>query len=168
MVRLGQVFLAPSAFDWRGEDLHEGSLLHEMSHLHLRQHLGFLAFRGKVPSWFHEGLADLVGQVGGEGITAEAAAAAIFEGRALSPDSTGRLWTLDRVSSNGLGGPMFHRQSRMFVTYIRDQDPAAFRSLLHDLVEQKELARLFRTHLGRGTDEMWEEFVASLREPSGS
>jgi len=164
-VRFGQVFLAPSAFDWLGEDVHQGSLLHEMSHLHIRQHLGFLASRERVPSWFHEGLADLVGQVGGEGVTEAEAIAAILEGRTLSPDSTGRLWTLERVSSNGLIGPMFHRQSRMFLTYIRNRDPESFRSFLRELVETRAFSGPFRTSLGAGTEEMWKAFAASFDDP---
>jgi len=100
---------------------------------------------------------------GGEGVTVEMAATAIREGRALSPDSAGRLWTLERVSSNGLSGPMFHRQSRMFVTYIRGRDPATFRRFLEALLDERELTGPFRTHLGMGTAEIWEEFVASLR-----
>jgi len=161
-VRFGDVFLAPSAFDWQGKDLHRESLLHEMSHLHLRQHLGFLAYRGRVPSWFHEGLADLVGGVGGEGVTEEEALTAIQAGQALRPDSTGRLLTLARVSSNGLSGPMFHRQSRMFLTYIRDGDPGAFQAFLQDLLDEKELAGPFRKHLGQGTSETWRAFNQKL------
>lgn len=161
-VRFGDVFLAPSAFLWQGQDLHRESLLHEMSHLHLRQHLGFLAFRGRVPSWFHEGLADLVSGAGGEGVTEAEAMEAIRAGRAFTPEPTGRLWTLRRIADNGLGGPMFHRQSRMFLTYIRDRNPAAFQTLLRDLLEEKELAGPFRTHFGLGTEEMWQEFVASF------
>lgn len=163
-VRFGDVFLAPSAFLWHGQDLHRESLLHELSHLHLRQHLGFLASRGRVPSWFHEGLADLVSGAGGEGVAEAEAMKAIQSGRALNPEPTGRLWTLRRIADNGLGGPMFHRQSRMFLAYIRDRDPSAFRGFLRDLLEEKELAGPFRAHFGLGTEEMWQEFVASFQE----
>lgn len=164
-VRFGDIFLAPSAFAWQGQDLHRESLLHEMSHLHLRQHLGFLAYRGKVPSWFHEGLADIVGEVGGEGITEAEALAAIQEGRALQPDSTGRLWTPERISSGGLAGPMFHRQSRMFLGYIRDRDPEAFQAFLGSLLDERELAGPFRRHLGLGTREMWSAFLDASVDP---
>lgn len=161
-VRFGDVFVAPSAFLWHGQDLHRENLLHEMSHLHLRQHLGFVAFRGRVPSWFHEGLADLVSGAGGESVAEADAMEAIQAGRALRPEPTGRLWSLRPIADNGLGGPMFHRQSRMFLRYIRDRDPSAFQALLRDLLEEKELAGPFRTHFGLGTEQMWQEFVASF------
>jgi hypothetical protein len=50
----------------------------------------------------------------------------------------------------------------MFLTYIRDRDPAAFQALVRDLLEYKELAGPFRTHFGLGTEGMWQEFVASF------
>ncbi|MGD8362288.1 MAG: hypothetical protein PVJ04_12750 [Gemmatimonadota bacterium] len=163
-VRLGKVFLAPSAFSWHGQDVHRESLLHELSHLHLRQYLGFRAFRGHVPSWFHEGLADLVSGAGGEGVPESDAISAIQSGRGLNPEASGHLWSLRRISDNGLGGPMFHRQCQMFLAYIRDRDPAAFQAFLEALLEEKELAGPFVTHFGLGTREMWEEFVASLQD----
>jgi hypothetical protein len=163
-VRLGKVFLAPSAFSWNGQDVHRESLLHELSHLHLRQHLGFRASRGHVPSWFHEGLADLVSGAGGESVPESAAISSIQSGRGLNPEASGHLWSLRRISDNGLGGPMFHRQSQMFLRFIRDRDPAAFQTFLEDLLDERELAGPFGTHFGLGTQEMWQEFVASLPE----
>jgi hypothetical protein len=163
-VRLGEVFLAPSAFSWNGRDLHRESLLHELSHLHLRQHLGFRAFRGHVPSWFHEGLADLVSGAGGESVPESDAISSIRSGRGLNPEASGHLWSLRRINDNGLGGPMFHRQSQMFLRYIRDRDPGVFQRFLEDLLEERELAGPFETHFGLGTREMWQEFVASLQD----
>jgi hypothetical protein len=161
-VRLGEVFLAPSAFSWHGQDLQRESLLHELSHLHLRQHLGFRAFRGHVPSWFHEGLADLVSGAGGESVPESDAISAIRSGNGLNPEASGHLWNLRRISDNGLGGPMFHRQSQMFLRYIRDRNPPAFQAFLEALLEEKELAGPFETSFGLSTREMWQEFVASL------
>jgi hypothetical protein len=163
-VRLGEVFLAPSAFRWLGQDRYRESLLHEMSHLHLRQNLGFRAYRGRVPSWFHEGLADLVSGAGGEGVSESDAVSAIRSGRALIPEASGHLWSLKPITDTGLGGPMFHRQSRMFLRYIRDRDPAAFSAFLGDLLEERELTGPFQTHFGVTTQEMWQEFVASLQD----
>jgi len=164
-VRFGEVFLAPSAFDWRGEDLHRESLLHELSHLHLRQQLGFLASRGNIPSWFHEGLADLVSGAGGEGISDEEARQAILGGPTLQPDSTGSLWSLRSVTDQGLRGPMFHKQSRMFLAYLESRDPGGFHAFLLQLQEEKELAGPFRAAFGAGVGEVWEEFRTALQGP---
>jgi hypothetical protein len=161
-VRFGEVYLAPSAFAWLGEDRHRESLLHELSHLHLRQQLGFVADRGRVPSWFHEGLADLVSGAGGEGITDEEAGKAILGGSALHPDSTGDLWSLKRMEDSGLGGPMLHKQNTMFLTFIRDRDPEAFRAFLLQLQEEKEFAGPFREQMEKGVREMWDDFADAL------
>jgi hypothetical protein len=162
MVRFGEIFLGPSAFDWRGEDLHRESLLHEMSHLHLRQQVGLLASRRSVPSWFHEGLADLVSGAGGEGVSDEEATRAILGGRSMHSDSAGRLWSLARMEDYGLGGPMLHRQSRMFLSWLRDRNPAAFAAFLSELQREGDFARAFRNHLGGGVRDAWLAFVASL------
>jgi hypothetical protein len=59
-VLYNSIFIAPSAFNWNGEDTHQGTILHELSHLHMKQHLGFWAERVNIPVWFKEGLADYV------------------------------------------------------------------------------------------------------------
>lgn len=163
-VRFGKVYLAPSAFDWNGQDLHRESLLHELSHLHLRQRLGFLAYRGALPSWFHEGLADLVSGAGGEGIDSSQAIRTIRAGRTVSPDSTGRLWTLRRVDDSGLGGPMFHKQSRMFVGFLAEKDPPGFRAFLRAVQDEGAFAGPFRDQFEEGVPEMWNDFVSSLED----
>ena len=38
---LGDVLIAPSAFNFFGRDTHKETLTHELSHLHFRQRLGF-------------------------------------------------------------------------------------------------------------------------------
>ena len=51
-VRFGALFIAPSAFHWRGADRHRESVSHELTHLYLRRRLGTLAYLGRVPPWF--------------------------------------------------------------------------------------------------------------------
>lgn len=167
-VRLGEVFLAPSAFRWLGNDTHRESLLHELSHLHLRQQLGFMAFRARVPSWFHEGLADLVSGAGGEGISRQEAVGAILHGPALMPDSTGRLWSLRPVTDYGMPTPMLHAQSTLFLSFLKDRDPGAFRRFLLELQEQKDFAAPFRRHFGGGVGDLWTEFVEGLGADQGA
>ncbi|HSG07331.1 MAG TPA: hypothetical protein VLA36_03170 [Longimicrobiales bacterium] len=162
-VLFGQVFLAPSAFDWQGDDVHRESLTHELSHLHLRQNLGLAAHRGEIPPWFNEALADLVSGAGGEGIPTEEAVRAIVRGPALRPDSTGNLWSLQRTGTYGLSGPMLHKQSRMFIEYLRDRDPAGFPAFLTMIQEKRTFAAPFREHFGGSVEDLWTGFVESLR-----
>lgn len=168
MVRAGNVFLAPSAFAWRGEDVHRQSLTHELSHAHLRQHLGWIASRRAVPAWFHEALADLVSGAGGEGVSREEAVRAILDGPALRPDSAGRLWSLRRAGAYGLTGPMLHRQARMFIEYLRDRNPAGFRPFVTAIQDERTFAGPFRRHFGGSVNELWERFVDSLRAERGA
>ncbi len=163
MVRFGEVFIAPSAFDWQGQDVHRESLMHEMSHLHLRQRVGVVADRGRMPPWFKEALADLVSGAGGEGISRQEAVAAILEGPALRPDSTGRLWSLQRAGSYGLPGPMLHRQSRMFLDFLRARDPVGFPGFILRIQEERSFSGPFREHFGGSVEDLWAAFVASLR-----
>jgi len=163
-VLLGDVFIAPSAFDWQGADVHRESLMHELSHLHLRQHIGFVSDRGSMPAWFKEALADLVSGAGGEGISREEAVAAVLDGPALHPDSAGSLWSLQRAGSYGLTGPMLHRQSTMFLDFLRARDPGRFPAFLRRIQEERSFAGPFRDQFGGSVDELWGAFAASLRE----
>lgn len=166
-VRFGDLFIAPSAFDWQGVDLHRESVSHELTHLYLRQRLGTLTYLGRVPPWFHEAIADLVSGAGGEGISEAEATLAIRDGRALRPDSTGSLRTLGRASGYGLPGPMLHRQSRMFIAYLRDRDVDAFSRFLSELQERRSFAAAFRGSFGGSVAELWSTFVAGLPEAGG-
>ena len=163
IVLFGDLFIAPSAFDWHGMDNHRQSMMHELSHLHLRQRLGTLAARGEVPPWFHEALADLVSGAGGESLSVEEATRAILEGPALRPDSTGNLWTLARAGNYGLPGPMLHRQGRMFIEYLQARDPEGFKALVVQLQEDRTFAKPFRDHFGGSVNDLWGAFAASLR-----
>lgn len=166
-VRFGEVFLAPSAFDWLGEDLHRESLMHELSHLHLRQKLGFMAYRGRIPPWFHEALADHVSGAGGEGVSQDEAVRAILEGRALRPDSSGNLWSLSRSGDYGLPGPMLHRQSRMFLDWVQGRDTAGFPAFLREIQEERTFAAPFRRYFGGSVEDAWQAFAGSLRPQGG-
>ena len=101
---------------------------------------------------------------GGEGVSEADAARAIREGRALRPDSAGSLRALGRASGYGLPGPTLHRQSRMFIAYLRDRDPEAFSRFLTDLQERRAFAAPFRASFGGSVGELWSAFVAGLPE----
>jgi hypothetical protein len=161
-VRFGAIFIAPSAFDWEGADVHRESLTHELTHLHLRQRLGTLAYLREVPPWFHEAIADLVSGAGGEGISPEDASDAIREGRALLPDSAGSILGGARAGRYGLPGPMLHRQARMFIEFLQGRDPRAFRLFITALQDERTFAGPFRTHFGGSVPDLWAEFIATL------
>jgi hypothetical protein len=82
----------------------------------------------------------------------------------MHPDSTGRLWSLQRAGSYGLSGPMLHRQSTMFLEYLRARDPEGFPGFLRRIQEERSFAAPFRDQFGGSVDELWQSFSASLRD----
>ncbi|MEE9270917.1 MAG: hypothetical protein V3V49_11730 [Candidatus Krumholzibacteria bacterium] len=161
----GNVFVSLSAFSFEGRDTHKETLLHELSHLHLRQRLGFFGTRRRVPVWFHEGLANMVAGSGGEGISDTRALVAILSGEHFVPDSKGTLLLMKRAGDYGLDYPMFHKQSGMFVTYIRDAYPDNFKRFLLDIQNGAAFAASFSERFRMDPVGMWQEFNSSLQEP---
>ncbi len=161
-VVFGDVFIAPSAFHWKGRDTHRESLVHELSHLHLRQNLGFLRYRMNIPVWFHEGLANLTGGSGGESIMEEEAIRAILEGQHFVPDEKGNLFKVKRARDYGLNYPMFHKQSKLFLTYISETRKPEFKNFLIDIQTGRSFGDSFKKHLGFDVQGAWEEFIEYL------
>lgn len=161
-VKVGNsVFLSPECFDsWRG-DTHAEVLAHELSHLQLYQRIGHVRYLWGVPVWFAEGLAVTVSGGGGEAVTAEAATAAVAEGHHFIPDGRGSYFRPKRAADYGMETYMFYRQSELFVTYIRDRDPAAFKYLLLALQEEKwtSFPELFEESIGIDIAGVWTEFL---------
>ena len=102
--------------------------------------------------------------MGEEGISRDVAAHAILEGPALRPDSTGKLWSLRRTGAYGLPGPMLHRQSRIFLEYLRNRDPEGFPGFLLRVQQGRDFAGPFRDQFGGSVEELWRSFAESLRE----
>ena len=157
----GAVYLAPSAFDWEGRDTHRASLTHELAHLYLAQKVGYLS-RRRIPAWFHEGLANIIASSGGEGVSERDAVRAIREGRHLPPRSRIGVLERPRPAERGITHPMLHRQSQMFVSFLRASDPPAFRRLIRDVLSEGELRGPLIAHYGRDAPALWAEFVSGL------
>ena len=123
-----------------------------------------------MPVWFLEGLAVTVSGGGGEGVTREDATSAILAGHHFIPDEKGSLLRPKRASDYGMGTFMFYRQSELFVAFIRDRDPAAFRDFLLELQlgGGDSFARTFESAFGTDVAGMWEEFEEHTRSSRGS
>ncbi len=161
-VIFGNIFIAPSAFDWNGEDTHRGTLLHELSHLHMRQHLGFWRERTDVPVWFKEGLADYVCDCAGEGISDNEAINAIIRGYHFVPDESGSILSQKNASDYGIDYPMLHKQARMFVTFLFADNRTALGNLLSDIYSGNSFAVSFRNRMGTNLSDAWQKFVKRL------
>jgi len=159
----GNVFIAPSAFSFKGLDTHRESLMHELSHLHLSQRLGFLK-RRRIPSWFTEGLANIIAGSGGEGISKDMAIQSIREGRHLIfPERRGFLDRMPKtIIEAGLTGPMYHKQNKMFVNYINSLNPEAFKKLVLAVQRGEAFSESFLTYIEMSPEEMWKQFKSEL------
>ncbi len=163
-VPFGNVLIAPSAFHWHGEDTHKGTLRHELSHLLLKQYLGEIKNRTIIPVWFSEGLADVVCDCAGEGISDETANRAIMAGRRFIPDTNNSLFKVKRASDYGMDYPMFHRQSHLLVAFMRDTYGSAFQALLADIHSGTSFDRACGEHLDVSPDTLWEAYIANISQ----
>lgn len=161
---LNDVFLSPAAFYSDEGDTHEGVLTHELSHLHLYQRLGHRRSLWDMPAWFLEGLAVVVSGAGGRQVTEREARGAILSGYHFVPDDRGGTLRPKRAADYGIGTFMFYRQSELFVRFIGERDPTAFKSFMLALQERTDgdFASAFAKHFGTDVTGMWAEFEAYL------
>ncbi|MBT8379919.1 MAG: hypothetical protein KJN64_11900 [Ignavibacteria bacterium] len=160
---LGNVFIAPSAFDFMGIDTHKETLKHELSHLHFQQRLGFIE-RRELPVWFSEGFADYVAGSGGEGIEESDAINFILSGKHFIPEKEGSLFGSVGSALNGLSGPMFHQQVKMFVAYIINSDSLKFKSFIMKIREGGSFSETFNTIMGYKIKDKWANFLLGLKK----
>jgi hypothetical protein len=161
---LGDVLIAPSAFNFMGLNTYKETITHELSHLHLRQRLGFFDDR-KLPVWFKEGFSDYVAGSGGEGIEESDAIDFILSGKHFIPEEEGEIFGSFGNALNGLSGPMFHKQAKMFVTYIIKSDSLKFKSFLRKIQEGESFSETFNNVMGLKFQDEWSRFVLHLKEP---
>lgn len=160
---LGSVFISPAAFDFMDMDTYKETLVHELSHLHFRQRLGFFKDR-KLPVWFKEGFADYTAGSGGEGIDETEAVDFILTGRHFIPEDEGEIFGSFSHALNGLSGPLFHMQVKMFVTWLVKSDSLKFNSFILALQKGESFGKSFRIIMGSGVKEKWAQFVSGLKQ----
>ena len=160
---LGDVFIAPSAFNFMGIDTHKETLTHELSHLHFRQRLGFFDVK-LLPVWFSEGFADYVAGSGGEGIDEGDTIYFILSGKHFIPEEEGSIFGSVAGALNGLSGPMFHQQAKMFVTYIIESDSLKFNLFLLEIQEGTTFSETFNKIMETSIQDKWKGFLLQLRE----
>ena len=159
----GDVYTAPSAFNFKGLDTHRETLIHELAHLHFRTQLGFVKYR-KIPSWFHEGFADYVSGAGGEGIEEQDAIDYILNSKHFIPNDESKVFGSFRRESKDLSGPMYHKQVKMFVTYLVETDSVNFSNLVIKIQDGESFSKSFNETLETDVQSKWTEFVAHLNE----
>ena len=157
------IWVSPKAFSFRGKDTHRETITHELSHLHLGQMLGWWHRIKEVPSWFQEGLANLVADTGNEQVSRREAREAIIHGHTIELDESGHLPFPKRPETYGMTWPMFHMQSRMFLEYLRLRDVKAFEGFVAAVVSGARFGPAFKDNFDESLSDVWEEFAESIR-----
>ncbi len=157
----GSIHFSPTLLDTPGRT--HGLLLHELSHLHLYQRVGVNAW-GRLPSWFHEGLATAVAGGGGADTYSEVDALySMASGQCFTPEESASPFFPKKGASYGLNPHMFYRQAGMFVTYLRAADPAAFKRLFTAIGERRDFAAAVNASYGDSLQPQWQQFLAQSR-----
>lgn len=133
---------------------------HELSHFHLQQFGGGF---GITPPWFEEGLAVIVSKgAGAEKVTEAEAVKAIISGQQFVPELSGGILTYKGASYYGLQTHMFYRQSAMFVAYLQQINPAAFKTMYLALTRGDKFEEAFSHVYQQPISQLWRSFIASI------
>jgi hypothetical protein len=154
----GGIHFSPTLLDTPGRT--RGLLVHELSHLHLFQKVGPLAW-GRLPSWFHEGLATAVSDGGGAETFSEVDALySMASGQCFVPEESAWPPFPKKGASYGLNPHMFYRQAGMFISYLRSSDQQAFTRLLTAIESRQDFARAVKASYGDSLQPQWQQFLA--------
>ena len=138
-------------------------LIHELSHVHLRQYIGTWRYWTEVPGWFHEGLAVKISDGGGaEKITDKQAFSAIKAGKHFIPPEESSLFGHEFASDYNLKPHMYYRQSYLFVNYLINTNPDAFKKVYLSLIEGIKFKDVWISHYGKPISQLWESFLNSV------
>ncbi len=154
---------------WREEpERLEAYVTHELSHEHLWSHLPAMAYL-QIPNWFQEGLAVMASDGGGaQRVSVEEAKRAIRAGHAIETPDAAALFNSMKPPAQFADSNVFRRhhmayqQAGMFVAYLRENNPAAFKSLLHRLLSGERFKPAFEASFGSGVAENWAIFARAV------
>jgi len=141
-----------------------GIVTHELSHAHLRQYVGTWRYWTEIPGWFHEGLAVEVSDGGGaEKISDEEAIAAIRSGERFTPREKSGLLGHQFANDYDLTPHLYYRQSNLFVRYLMNQNPEAFKNAYLALIEGSEFSDIWVSEYGKSIPQLWQEFLSHVQ-----
>jgi hypothetical protein len=146
----------------------EGDLTHELSHEHLVSHLSTIEYY-RVPVWFTEGIAVMASDGGGaQRVSLQEARRAICAGRTIETPDNPNLFgnvSLQPPPPNAesedirLRMHMAYRQAGLFVAYLRESDPPAFKVLLDQIYTGEQFKAAFEASYKSTVAQSWLRFV---------
>jgi hypothetical protein len=154
---------------WREEpDRLEAYLAHELSHEHLWSHLPATAYL-RIPNWFQEGLAVMASDGGGaQRVSPQEAKAAIRAGQVIETPDVAELFNSMKPPAQLTDRDIYrahhmaYRQAGMFVTYLRENNPAAFSAFMHRLLAGEPFKAAFESSFGSSVAQSWSSFAAAV------
>ena len=138
----------------------EKILIHELSHVHLRQYIGTWRYWTEVPGWFHEGLAvEVSGGGGADKVSDIQAIMAIKSGMYFTPREESNLFGHKYANDFGLKPQMYYRQCNLFVRYLINQNPEAFKDVYLTLIKGVAFKDVWVLTYGQSIPELWQGYL---------
>jgi hypothetical protein len=117
----------------------------------------------RLPAWFSEGLATWSSSGGAAGGAYEPnVLVGLRHGKHFDPVEAQSLWKPYLVLPDRMSFPTYYSQTRLFVAFMHDADPAAFRQLLGRLGRREAFAGAVEAAYGRPVAVLWREFLTGL------
>lgn len=138
-----------------------GIMAHELSHLNMALQLGPWRMV-RLPGWFSEGLATWASGGGAGNVHEPNVRIAIRHGKHFDPLELQPWWRSFPKPPQHMSWPAYYSQTRMFVSFMHDADPEAFRKMLAALGRREAFAAAVASSYGRSLAVLWQEFLASL------
>ena len=172
MTFLGRVMPSPVLFSTQRQRL-PALLTHELSHAHLQSWMSQLSVM-RLPQWFKEGLGVMVSGGGGaEGVSELQALDAIWHGDHIAIESSSSLLNLadvkfaqpPKIPDTSFQILMAYRQAGLFVTFLRDMNPAGFARMMNAILDGRPFAEAVTTGYETDLQALWLHFVQTTPTP---
>ncbi|WP_143752545.1 hypothetical protein [Massilia psychrophila] len=141
----------------------DGFLTHELAHLLLYQRAGIIAYL-RVPAWFKEGVAVMTSDGAGLSATPAEAAQSILDGKSFDPAESGSVFRNRTAASYDLRAPIFYQEAALFVWYLNDKNPTAFKLALKGILNGDDFQESFGQAYGQSISSQWPGFLVSMRQ----
>jgi hypothetical protein len=159
---LGDAIVINGAKLMRNNQL-EKILAHELSHFYWFSNGVYCQAR-----WWEEGMAVFGSNGGGAGtISTQEAIEAIEKGDVFYPETTSScaLFGRDLASKYHISWTMYYKQAGMFVAYLHEKNPEAFKKTLKMLLQTKSIEESIQSVYGVSVEKLWREWRKSFAPP---
>lgn len=153
-----EIYISPIIAD-RRETL-SSIVIHELSHVHIRQYIGTWRYWAEVPGWFLEGLAvEVSGGGGAERVSDAEAIKSIQSGVHFTPREESDNFGHKYAHDYGLKPHLYYRQSNLFVRYLKEINPDAFKRSYLSLIDGKEFSEIWLENYGKRIPDLWADYL---------